>query len=342
MRKYLLSPTGNFYKTNLHCHSTYSDGKLTPEQLKEHYKKNGYSAIAFTDHDILIAHDYLNDDEFIALHGFETETNSERPYEGAEDNAILVCHICYIALDPDNMIQPCWHRSGKYLFGNAPKHKDEVKFDENEPDYERKYTGEGISDMMKKARDAGFFVTYNHPTWSCEEYPQYSAYNGMNAMEMVNHGCVFMGYADHNEAVYDNMLRAGKRIYAICTDDNHNQKDMCGGFTMIKAEKLGYKELTDALVRGDFYSSEAPEIKSLYVEDGKVYIETSPVASIRINAGIRYALCAYKENDTSLTRACFEIPKDKSTYFRLTVTDENGKCAYTNAYFIDELYRRAV
>ena len=31
---YLISPHKKQFKANLHCHSNYSDGKLTPEQLK--------------------------------------------------------------------------------------------------------------------------------------------------------------------------------------------------------------------------------------------------------------------------------------------------------------------
>ena len=34
MRKYLISNEGSFYKANLHTHSTVSDGRLTPEELK--------------------------------------------------------------------------------------------------------------------------------------------------------------------------------------------------------------------------------------------------------------------------------------------------------------------
>lgn len=37
-RKYLITHEGNFYKANLHSHSTFSDGVLTPEQAKELYK----------------------------------------------------------------------------------------------------------------------------------------------------------------------------------------------------------------------------------------------------------------------------------------------------------------
>ena len=168
MRKYLISEEGNFYKANLHCHSTFSDGKKTPEEIKELYKSLGYSVVAFTDHDIMIAHDELNDEEFLTLHGFEMEVNEQRvPFVNRQ---YKTCHMCFIALDPDNLCQPMWHRS-KYLFGHAPEHKDEVKFDETLPDYERGYTGEAINEMMKNAKEHGFFVTYNHPTWSQEKYP---------------------------------------------------------------------------------------------------------------------------------------------------------------------------
>ena len=43
-RKYLLPETGRFYKANLHCHTTSSDGKFTPEEIKE----AGYKGIIFT------------------------------------------------------------------------------------------------------------------------------------------------------------------------------------------------------------------------------------------------------------------------------------------------------
>ena len=334
MKKYLLPPTGDFYKTNLHCHTTFSDGKTTPEQVKDYYKKHGYNAIAFTDHDILIAHDELNDDEFIALHGFEVEINESAP-TGTPFKFIKTCHICFVALEPDNMVQPLWHRS-KYLFGHAPEHRNEVIFDENEPDFEREYTGERISEMMRIGREKGFFVTYNHPTWSMESYPEYTGYNGMYAMEIINHECCTAGYDDHNERVYDDMLRAGKRIYCIAADDNHNYDSMCGGFTMIKADKLEYKALTDALVKGNFYCSEGPEIKELWIEDGKVHIETSEAAEIRINYGYRRAARVIEKDGIAVTDATFPFDTD-DIYFRITVKDKSGKFAYTNAYFIDEL-----
>lgn len=44
----------NFY-ANLHTHSTHSDGQLSPRQLVEVAKKEGYKALAITDHDVATA-----------------------------------------------------------------------------------------------------------------------------------------------------------------------------------------------------------------------------------------------------------------------------------------------
>mgnify|MGYP002627168420 CR=1 FL=1 len=37
MKKYLLPAEGNFYKANLHCHTTVSDGHWEPRRVKEEY-----------------------------------------------------------------------------------------------------------------------------------------------------------------------------------------------------------------------------------------------------------------------------------------------------------------
>lgn len=60
-----LLPGGvHYYKANLHCHTTLSDGRLTPEQVKEIYRQKGYQIIAFIDHRIYANHKELNDESF--------------------------------------------------------------------------------------------------------------------------------------------------------------------------------------------------------------------------------------------------------------------------------------
>lgn len=161
-----------------------------------------------------------------------------------------------MALSPDNLAMPCHHTSLKYLFCNAPKHADELKYDEETADFEREYTPECISEMMRIGREKGFFVTYNHPGWSMERFEEYSKYENMHAMEICNYGCVVEGHNDYNEKEYDEILQTGKRIYAIGADDNYNHRpadsksfDSFGAYTVIKADKLEYETITDELFR---------------------------------------------------------------------------------------------
>lgn len=333
MKQYLISQSGQFYKANLHCHTTCSDGQLTPQQVKEHYMANGYSIVAFTDHDILIAHPELREERFLSLNGFEIEADevTEKAW-----HHMKTCHICFIAKDPDNLTMPFYHRS-RYLFANAVNYRDQLKFDDSKPDYVRRFSHEGISEMMKMGRDAGFFVTYNHPTWSREDYGDYIGYDGMHAMEIMNFSCWVGGYLDYNPRVYDDMLRNGRRLFAIAADDNHNRHDMCGGFTMIKAPELEYRAITDALERGDFYASWGPQIHELWFEDGAVHIRCSEAARILCTVAARRGAVVTAEQGGSVTEAVFPIRKDDG-YFRITVVDHRGRCADTNAYFPDQLF----
>ncbi len=339
MKKYLLPENGQFYKANLHCHTNVSDGRLSPAEMKEEYKKRGYSVIAYTDHNVLVPHPELNDEEFVALHGVEYDITEEKPGV-TEFHRLKTCHICLVGLDPDNVVQPCFRDS--WLYQHLPD-KSVVQRDESIAPYEFQYSTEYINDMIKTSREKGYFVTYNHPAWSQEGYEIYSKYEGMNAMEICNYGCCTEGYHDYNPHVYDELLRQGKKLYCIATDDNHNGHpmdspycDSFGGFTMIKAEKLEHRAIADALKKGNFYASQGPEIHSLYIEDNKLHIKTSDAARIVFTTGLRHGYCAYPLEGDTINEAEFELRPD-DIYVRVTVFDKSGKPADTNAYFMEDI-----
>ena len=333
MKKFLISEKGQFYKANLHCHSNLSDGALSPKEIKAVYLEHGYSIVAFTDHDIFIPHPELCDESFLALNGFEVEiTEQGKPWLESR-----TCHICFVALDPLIDKHPLWHRS-KYLFGHAVEHRDEVKFDESKPDYERSYTPECVSDMMRIGRENNFFVTYNHPRWSLEEYNDYINYHGMDAMEIYNHSSSCLGYPDYNGVVYDEMLRAGKKLYCTATDDNHSTKDACGGYIMLRAESLTYGDVATAIKNGDFYSSTGAQITSLWYENNSLHVTFPSAERVILSTGIRKykSQVAPEGNPSAWNEAVFEL-KGEEKYVRITVFDKGGKTADTNAYFLDEL-----
>lgn len=345
MKKVLLDENLNFYRVNLHCHSTLSDGKKTPEEIKEFYKAHGYSAVAFTDHDVFINHNDLTDDSFVALNGIEYGPADPNPWNSGLTKC---CHICMVAEDPENRSDP-FYRERFYAQDKIKPWLDRTDNDPSKPIPPMDYDGEVLSNMMKYGREKGFFVTYNHPTWSLETYPQYSKYSGMNAMEIVNFGCVVEGYDDDNGHCYDDLLNLGNRIYAIATDDNHNHQpdesprcDSFGGATVIAATELSYVALMKALKEGSFYAMSGssqhvgPEIKSIVWEDGKVIIKTSPVRTIQLITGTRGCRVAHANKGESLTEATL-TPRDGEIWFRVVVTDHEGYKSYSNAYFVDEI-----
>ncbi len=339
MRKYLLPKDGTYFKANLHSHSTCSDGRLTPEELKKIYKEHGYSVLAYTDHDLMIDHSDLADEDFLPLLGYEVNVDmlpSQAPVGYKKS-----CHMCFISLTPDNSMVCFDHDLCK--LPKFEKYRDKVKFDPNEPDYKYYFSPECINFMANRARKKGFFVTHNHPVWSHEEYPDYTAYVAMSAVEIVNYSSISIGFDCFSPTVYDDIVRAGHRIGAVASDDNHNAypldtpySDSFGGFTMIKAEKLDYPSIANALVKGNYYASMGPEIYDLWYEDGKVHITTSPAATIRMNTCTSHAGVVHAENGKLLTEATFEIRK-MMHYFRFTVTDVNGKHACTSAYYLNDL-----
>ena len=342
MRKYLLPENGNFYKANFHCHTTVSDGGLTPEQIKEGYMKRGYSIVAYTDHQLFVRHNDLTDKNFLALNGYEADVTESVP--GKPWFRKKTCHLCFIALDPETDYQPVWHR-GRYLtklLENDPT----ATYDDSRPDYPRVYNTECVNDMIKKAKEGGFYVIYNHPTWSLEQYPDYIGYEGMDAVELLNFSSYRDGYDEYNPHVYEDLLKAGRRISAVYSDDNHSRDfedamtDLCGGFVMIKAERLDYKTITEAMKRGDYYASMGPEIKEAYIEDGKLYVKTSPVRQICMNYGYRAKGIKKAKKGETITEAVIDIRADvaeaEDTYFRISLIDSEGNHADSRAYFFDE------
>lgn len=303
------------FKADLHRHTTLSDGQQTPEEVKTYYRENGYDIVAFTDHTNYYVHNDLTDDTFLALNGVETDTVWVA--RDAHEGESATNHVCWVALTPDISEETVWK-----CFPNVDPDQENDGFCKTN----REFTPENVSRLMKLGHDTGFFVTYNHPLWSHEMEDEYLNYTGMDAMEIVNNSGD--GWDEACPDVYDKMLRAGKKIYCVSTDDSHSHD--LGGFVMICAPKLEYLAVTDALVKGNFYAmhdTKAPRIKSLVWEDGELTLDATNLRNVRWytdkDSGIVYGRPAGWK---------FRIPAD-AKYFRLELQSSNGSTAYTNAYF---------
>lgn len=336
MKRYLLPESGRFYKANLHCHTTVSDGKLPPEEVKRIYCERGYSIIAFTDHHVMIPHHDLTDKGFLALTGFEFTIHAP---DELYRTIGKVCHFNLIALDRE-------HTAQEFYYPNSyeAKNADQLCYDTSFPPCKLEYSTENITDIMTRARERGYFVVYNHPTWSNEHYPEYTNYHGMHALEICNYSAVTGGYEDNNSHQYDDMLRLGERIGCVGADDNHcggdinsPKFDAFGAFTMIKADQLDYESVASALRAGNYYASQGPLIHELWMEDGQVHLCCSDARKIYMTTARRKARSIIAPRGEHVNEAIFEVaPEDR--YVRFTVQDDEGLLAQSVAYFTDELF----
>ncbi len=332
MKKYLLPNEGNFYKADLHCHTVVSDGKNTASQMKDYYMAHGYSILAFTDHELLVEHSELSDENFLAITGYEYAFAAEGPWQETPN-----LELNFFARDPHNETHICFDPEHVYH-----GEKWRIKTLEYKGDiYKRVLTKESVQYVIDEAKANGFIVSLNHPAYSYITPEFFGDLKGLFAMEVFNQGSLY-SYGEFNVQMYDQMLRRGQRISAIGTDDNHEAKIYDNdsdprpwAHTMIKANELTYDCIIEALEKGDHYATQGPKIDELYVEDGVVHIKTSEAIVIAMVTKSRYCKVKQAKGGERIKEAEFELPNDE--YMRFEVVDAYGRRANTRGYFLDEI-----
>ena len=99
MKDQILLPEGTYYKANLHCHTTLSDGHPVERCVKEEYQKQGYSIIAYTDHRKYVHHTELDDENFLSLAALEVDV-TEEPTENREWPVLKCYHLNLFDTNP--------------------------------------------------------------------------------------------------------------------------------------------------------------------------------------------------------------------------------------------------
>ena len=202
----------------------------------------------------------------------------------------------------------------------------------------REYSVDYINRYIQTAVENGYLVGYNHPYWSMEQEARILSYEGIFSMEMCNYSSYLLNRLEYNAALYDKLLRAGKRIFCHSSDDNHNkfpegdpESDSFGGFTMILPEEFTYEGVIRAMEQGEMYSSMGPVIKELFLEGDRLHVECSPAASVHLYVGSKTPPRVYAKPGETLTAADFTIDS-RAEYFRISVFDREGKAADTRGY----------
>ena len=343
MKKYILPNDVNWYRANMHCHTTCSDGSLTPEEVKEAYKAKGYSIVAYTDHEIMLDHSDLNDENFLAITSSEYSVNEADPsfpqlgeHDGPWQRKKVV-HMNVFSPRPHDTFQPA---TSKEQFGHIRERYNDVFSGDG---YIRTYSTEGVNEIIRRCNEAGFLVQFNHPNWSLNEKDDYTTYKGLWSLEILNYATECISGAEYCPYIYDEMVRSGMHnLFCSMGDDNHNRGKSLGhsfgGSTIIGAKELEYGQVFDALKNGDFYCTSGrdnpPMIKALYVEDNVVKIDFTPATNVFLTGYCR-SFRFYDEGGAEFTHAEFPL-WESDVMFRITVRDKFGNNAHTHYYKVSD------
>lgn len=298
---------GAWYKGNLHAHSTNSDGDLPPEEVIKAYRDRGYHFLSLTDHNIFTDYSQYNDKDFLMIPGFELSCPLNKQ-KGMHLNVLQKGDCCD------------FKQNQRFLVDSPEKTVDFVG----------KYKHNNI-------------IMLNHPYWSLLEWEEVIGLDGISCMEVYNHGSEWLDCVGEASKFWDTLLRKGKKLWGLATDDNHNgyvgmdgwpfhllQTDSFGGYIVVKARELTRSGVMQAVLDGSFYSTTGPEIYDFYLEDDTMVVTCSPCQRIIFSGDQRYFQRSIGVGLTQF-RAKRRGPEK---YIRVQCVDQYGKTAYSNPIYL--------
>jgi predicted metal-dependent phosphoesterase TrpH len=302
------SAPGQFFRGNLHMHSTNSDGALSPEEVCRRYRDEGYDFVALTDHFIgrygypITDTTGFRDNRFTTILGAELHSGAQR--NGA------IWHILAVGLPAD--FEPA-----------------------DAPDFQAENSRETGPEIARRARDAGAYVAIAHPQWSGLTLDDARSIEAAHAVETYNHGCA-MG-ADRADGFHklEQLLEEGRRLQLVATDDSHfTEPDHFGGWVMVKAPENDPDALLQALKDGHHYSSQGPELRAIHIDETEITVECSAVVSIIMQGSRNLAKAVHGH---SMTRGSLPVHLFAgSPYVRVSVIDAAGRRAWSNPIWLED------
>jgi hypothetical protein len=292
---------GNFYKGNLHTHSTLSDGRATPEEVCRRYQEAGYDFLALTDH-------FLENYNYPIADTREFRTETFTTLMGAELHAGKIQN------------GEIWH----ILAVGLPF------------DFAKPHANETGPELAKRALDAGAFVAAAHPAWYSLTEEDILSLGPVDSIEIYN--ATSADYNDRPESwhIADALLALGHRYSTCATDDYHadpSRHDLARGWVHVKAEHNEPEALLAALKAGYYYSSTGPQIHNIEISGARLYVRCSAAERIFLTGKGAKALSA---SGYGVVEAEFEIGRFLDSYCRITVRDHCGGRAWSNPIWFKE------
>jgi histidinol phosphatase-like PHP family hydrolase len=287
---------GQFWRGNLHCHSTRSDGALSPKDVCRCYQEAGYHFVALTDH-FQAQFDFpVTDTQGFRNGNFTTLLGAELHTGSTEFGALWEILAVGLPLD------------------FAPTMPDE--------------TG---TELAARALKAGAFVAAAHPHYYALTERDVLALGAIHAIEVYNGGVEENERAD-SWYLADLLLNQGHHYHMIATDDAHfvgnTGHDFMRGWVYVKSPELTPDALLDSLKAGHYYATTGPQIFDILVHpQEKITVRCTPAESV-VLSGSTWQAVSVKGH--GLMEVELPLAEFASPYGRVTVRDRFGRRAWSN------------
>lgn len=288
---------GNWYKGNLHTHTTNSDGALCVEEMIGKYRNKGYDFLVITDHNKLTEIKNLSRDGFLVIPGEEIAIGKSEP--GGQ------YHLLIINLSKE--INPKKYNRPQEVIDIARSCGAEVII------AHPYWSSLSMNDLLSLKDYLGIEI-FNS---SCF-YSVGKGYSLTHWDDLLIRQKGILGFATDDSHYHFN---------------DHRPNDTAVSCIMVKTKSLTVNDLFQAIRSGNFYSSMGPQIKDFYIKNKEVFIHTSPVKVINFIAYSSHGESFTAKDNNFITQTSYKL-KGGERYIRIECFDQEGRGAWSNPIFI--------
>ncbi len=318
-----------WYKGNLHCHSTKSDGRSAPDCVAKYYKEIGYDFLGISDHNKYTPIEtYAEDAGILGIPCCE--------YTGQEN-----CHVVAAGVTenvaPDLGSKDIWERG-----------KPDITLAEKISGNENMKKVLILQDGINKTLLAGGVPIICHPFWrwtysskevmqleNCTHFEICNASPDCNSFPLPG-----KSYADE---MWDKLLSAGLRIIGIASDDAHLHEGVYHtraavggtGYNMVKASSLTKENILSAIKQGHCYATTGIILSGYKVFADKIMIE------VDVQQEEKTQIQFFGQDGVELQSEYGSVSEYRfngdEKYVRCRIASTAGVWAWTQPVFMDDI-----
>ncbi len=259
---------GNWYRANLHAHTTMSDGDLSPEESADFYEQAGYHVLAITDHGHVTEVEQA-ERGLLLLPGVELGGDTSR--QGT------TYHVVGLGMDSSGRVEA------------APG-----------------TTVQGLVNMLREAGGIAFLAHPYWSGLTADDVLGIEGCFALEVYNTGCDLEILRGYSTVHWD--DLLALGRDYGGLAVDDGHVGAVDHGLGWTMIRTEELTAEAVCDALLRGRYYASTGPELRDLTVSEGTIEVRTSPVVSIAMVSEPERGARRRAEVERTITSAEFALP----------------------------------